>query len=95
MTDRQKSKDLKNFQELLKVEVAKLGAYDREVNTLLSWKMQEKLQEIDNMIHKVNFQGAYFNDFLVSLSIELAALAFTLATNAQAEYERDKAERDY
>lgn len=84
MTDRQRAKDLKDFQELVKSAMAKEERnYENACNTIKVIEMQQTLQAIDNAVYKSNFNATFHNEAVVELCAKLATQALVLACNSQ------------
>ena len=83
MTDRQRAKDVKDFSELVKTELAKQGNYETTCNVIPSLEMHNILTALENAIHCVNFNGVYYNENVIELCSKLATQALILSCNSQ------------
>jgi len=83
MTQKEKSKDLKAFQELVKSEMIKLGNYDATINSIVPYEMRNILTALETAIHNVNFSATYYNEDVIELCGKMAAQALILSSNAQ------------
>ena len=84
MTDRQKAKDLKDFQELVKSAMAKEERnYETACNTIKVMEMQQTLQALNETVYKANFNATFYNEEVVDLCAKLATQALVLACNSQ------------
>jgi len=85
MTQKEKSKDLKAFQELVKSEMIKVGNYDAMINSIVPYEMRNILTALETAIHNVNFSATYYNENVIELCAKMAAQALVLACNAKRE----------
>lgn len=88
MTTKEKSTDLKSFQELLKTEVAKQGNYNTACNVISVLEMHNILTALENAVHDVNFSAVYHNETVIELCSKLAAQALVLASNSKRELDQ-------
>ncbi len=93
MTDREKNKDLKEFTELVKHEIATKGHYEREINVITRIEIDTTLAELDKAIHGVNFYAKGYNEQVISAAVALATKALILACNAQRDLDTWEAMR--
>ena len=84
MTDRQRTKDLKDFQELVKNAMAKEERnYETACNTIKVMEMQQTMQALNETVYKANFNATFYNEEVVDLCAKLATQALVLACNSQ------------
>ena len=86
MTDREKTKDLKEFQELLKVEVAKLGGYDNLGMGSTNIEIDNKVSNLHKQVVFTTRFGKRANTDVIQAALELAAQCIVMACNAKREY---------
>ena len=84
MTDRQRAKDLKDFQELVKSAMAKEERnYENACNAIKVIEMQQTMQALNETVYKANFTATFYNEEVVELCAKLATQALVLACNSQ------------
>ena len=84
MTDRQRAKDFKDFQELVKNAMAKEERnYETACNTIKVMEMQQTLQALNETVYKANFNATFYNEEVVELCAKLATQSLVLACNSQ------------
>ncbi len=85
MTDRQKSKDLKDFSELLKAEVAKLGNYDNLGMGSTNIEIDNKVANLHKQVVFTTRFGKRANEDVIQAAMALAAQCLVMACNAKRE----------
>ena len=93
MTDRQRNKDLKQFTDLVKQEIATKGHYEREINVITRIEIDTTLAELDKAIHGVNFYAKGYNEQVIQAAVALAGKALVMACNAQRDLDQWEAMR--
>lgn len=88
MTDREKGKDFKDFSELLKAEVAKLGSYDNLGMGGTNIEIDNKVENLHKQVVFTTRLGKRANLDVIQAALELAAQCLVIACNAKREYKQ-------